>query len=137
MQRRLFQLTRIAKNKNIVYKELSYKVIGAAMEVHINLGPGFLESVYDEAFGIELKRINLRFEYQKDLRIFYKGEKLAKEFRVDYMIEDKILVENKAVKVITEIEEAQMHNYLKATGLKLGIIINYGSPSLEYKRIVR
>jgi len=107
------------------------------MEVHINLGPGFLESVYDEAFGIELKRINLRFEYQKDLRIFYKGEKLAKEFRVDYMIEDKILVENKAVKVITEIEEAQMHNYLKATGLKLGIIINYGSPSLEYKRIVR
>lgn len=107
------------------------------MEVHRELGCGFLESVYDEAFGKELKRIGLDFEYQKDLSIFYKGEKLEKEFRADYFIEKVILVENKATKGITEIDEAQIHNYLKATGLKLGIIINYGLPSLEYKRIVR
>ncbi len=121
----------------ITYKELSYKIIGAAIEVHKELGTGFLESVYDEVFGIELKRIGLDFEYQKELLIFYKGKRLEKEFRVDYLIENVILVENKATKGITEIDEAQMHNYLKTTGLKLGIIINYGLPSLEYKRVVK
>ena len=107
------------------------------MEVHRELGAGFLESVYDEVFGIELEKGGLNFEYQKELPIIYKGEKLKKEFRVDYLIEKIILVENKATKGITEIDEAQMHNYLEATSLKLGIIINYSLPSLEYKRILR
>jgi len=118
-------------------KELSYKIVGIAMEVHRELGAGFLESVYDEVFGIELEKGGLNFEYQKELPIIYKGEKLKKEFRVDYLIEKIILVENKATKGITEIDEAQIHNYLKATSLKLGIIINYSLPSLEYKRILR
>ncbi len=122
--------------KEIIYKDLSYKIIGAAMNVHKELGCGFLESVYDEAFGIEIERIKLRFEYQKELEILYRGKKLKKKFRVDYLIENKIVVENKAKREIDEIDEAQMHNYLKASGLKLGIIINYGKPSLEYKRIV-
>ncbi len=121
----------------IICKELSYKIIGIAMEVHRELGVGFLESIYDEAFGIELKRVGLNFEYQKELPILYKGEKLKKEFRADYLVENKILVENKATKGITGIDEAQIHNYLKAIELKLGIIINYGLPSLEYKRILR
>jgi len=125
------------KKEPIVYKELSYRIIGAAMEVHKELGCGFLESVYDEAFGRELKRIGVRFEYQKDLEIYYKEDKLDKQFRADYVIEDLLIVENKATKGISEADEAQMHNYLKATGLKLGIIINYGKTSLEYKRIVR
>ena len=123
--------------KEIIYKELSYKIIGAAMEVHKELGCGFLESVYDEAFGIELKRRGLKYEYQKELEIHYKGQKLDKKFRVDYIIEGLIIVENKATKGINEIDEAQMHNYLQATGMKLGILINYGKPSLEYKRILR
>ncbi|MEW6095631.1 MAG: GxxExxY protein [bacterium] len=125
------------KEEKIVYKELSYKIVGIAMEVHRELGCGFLESVYDEAFGIELERSSLSFEYQKELPIFYKGKKLEKQFRADYLIEKEILVENKATKGITEIDEAQIHNYLKVTGLKLGIIINYGLPSLEYKRIIK
>lgn len=107
------------------------------MEVHKELGHGFVESVYDEAFGIELQRMGLNFEYQKELEIFYKGQKLEKKFRVNYLIEKKILVENKATKGISEVDEAQMHNYLKATGLRLGLIINYGLSSLEYRRIVR
>lgn len=123
--------------EKIIYKDFSYKIIGSAMKVHKELGSGFLESVYDEAFGIELKNSGLNFEYQKEVEIFYKGVKLDKKFRSDYFIENIILVDNKATKGITEIDEAQMHNYLKATGLKLGIIINYGLPSLEYKRIVR
>ena len=117
--------------KEIIYKDLSYKIIGAAMNVHKELGCGFLESVYDEAFGIEIERIKLRFEYQKELEILYRGKKLKKKFRVDYLIENKIVVENKAKREIDEIDEAQMHNYLKASGLKLGIIINYAKPSLE------
>ncbi|MEW6618481.1 MAG: GxxExxY protein [bacterium] len=126
------------KEEKIIYRELSYKVVGSAMEVHRELGYGFLESVYDEAFGIELERSGLYFEYQKELPIFYKGKKLEKQFRADYLIEKEILVENKATnKGITEIDEAQVHNYLKATGLRLGIIINYGLPSLEYKRIIK
>lgn len=107
------------------------------MEVHKELGCGFLESVYDEAFRIELKKTGTVFEYQKELPIHYKQQILEKEFRADFLIENSILVDNKATKGITDIDEAQMHNYLKATGLKLGIIINYGLPSLEYKRIIR
>ncbi len=125
------------RKKPIVYGELSYRIVGAAMEVHKELGCGFLESVYDEAFGLELKRTGLSFQYQKELEICYKQKRLDKQFRADYVIEDLVIVENKATKGITEVDEAQMHNYLKATGLRLGIIINYGGTSLEYKRIVR
>lgn len=125
------------RKKPIVYGELSYRIVGAAMEVHKELGCGFLESVYDEAFGLELKRTGLSFQYQKELEICYKQKRLDKQFRADYVIEDLVIVENKATKGITEVDEAQMHNYLKATGLRLGIIVNYGGTSLEYKRIVR
>lgn len=123
--------------EKIIYKGLSYKIIRIAMTVPQKLGCGFLESVYDEAFGIELKKFGLSFEYQKEIEIIYNGVKLEKKFRCDYLIENQILVDNKATKGINEIDEAQMHNYLKATEIKLGIIINYGLPSLEYKRIVK
>ena len=123
--------------EKVIYKELSYKIIGAALEVHKELGCGFLESVYDEAFGYELKKIGLEYDYQKELRIKYKNCILKKKFFTDYIVEDKVIIESKAVKSLTEVEEAQMHNYLKATGYKLGIIINYGGTSLEYRRVVK
>lgn len=126
----------MAKDK-VIYKDLSYKIIGAAMEVHKELGCGFLESVYDEAFGYELKKIGLEYDYQKELKIKYKNLILKKRFFADYVVENKIIIENKAVRSLIEIEEAQMHNYLKATGYKLGIVINYGGTSLEYKPIVK
>ncbi len=127
---------KMGKDK-VIYKDLSYKIIGAAMEVHKELGCGFLESVYDEAFGYELKKIGLEYDYQKELKIKYKNRILKKAFFGDYVVENKVIIENKAVKRLTKVEEAQMHNYLKATGYKLGIVINYGGTSLEYKRIVR
>ena len=105
------------------------------MEVHKHLGPGFLEAIYDEAFAAELSALNIPFEYQKELKIFYKGKPLRRTYRVDFVIDGKIIVENKASSGLTNNDRAQMINYLKATGYRLGILINYGLPSLEYERL--
>jgi len=120
----------------ILFKELSYAIVGAAMQVHKTLGSAFLESVYEAALALELKRRGIAYERQKLLPVFYLGEQVG-EFKVDFVIEGKIILELKAVKEINEIHEAQAHNYLAASGLKLAIIINFGAPSLEFKRIVK
>jgi len=120
----------------LVYPELSYKIVGAAMEVHKNLGSGFLEAIYDEAFAVERSALDIPFEYQKDLKVFYKGKQLRRAYRADFVVESKIIVENKASSGLTNNDRAQMINYLKATGYKLGILINYGTPSLQYERLV-
>jgi GxxExxY protein len=105
------------------------------MEVHSNLGPCFLESVYEEALAIEFDLRGISYERQKGIDIHYKG-KIAKQFICDFLIEKSILVELKAIREITAIEEAQLLNYLKATGLKVGLLINFGEQSLKYKRLV-
>ena len=120
----------------LLYEELTYKIIGAAMEVHKILGSGFLEAVYEEALAYEFQKRNLNFEKQKALPVHYK-EIIAKEYICDFLIEDKILVEIKAVKNLTSIEDAQLQNYLVATKIKLGLLINFGEESLKYKRIIR
>lgn len=119
----------------LLHQELSGKVIGAAMEVHKTLGAGFLESVYEEALAHEMMWQEIPFEKQKALPVYYKG-KQVKEFFCDFWIDDKFLVEIKAVKSLTTTEESQLMNYLKATGVKLGLLINFGEPSLKFKRIV-
>ena len=119
----------------LLHEELSGKVIGAGMEVHSQLGPGFLESVYEEALAHELQLRNVSFERQKPLPVYYK-EKLVKEFVCDFWIGGKILVEIKAVRQITKNEEAQLMNYLKATRSRLGLLMNFGEPSLKFKRII-
>ena len=119
----------------IIYKELSYKVVGCAMEVHRDLGTGFLESVYEAAMVVELKRQGIQFEQQKKFPVIYKGIPI-KDFIADLIIEDKIIVELKAISKIGEIEKAQVINYLKATGLKLGLLINFGQTSLQSERLV-
>jgi len=124
------------QKEGLVYPELSYKIVGAAMEVHKNLGSGFLEAIYDEAFAVELSALDIPFEYQKDLKVFYKGKQLRRAYRADFVVESKIIVENKASSGLTNNDRAQMINYLKATGYKLGILINYGTPSLQYERLV-
>jgi GxxExxY protein len=124
------------QREGLIYPELSYKVVGAAMEVHGHLGSGFLEAIYDEAFAVELSALDIPFEYQKDLRVFYKGKPLNRAYRADFVIAEKIIVENKASSGLTNNDRAQMINYLKATGYKLGILINYGTPSLQYERLV-
>ncbi len=105
------------------------------MEVHRTLGSGFLESVYEEALAIEFDLRKVRYERQKNIEVIYKG-KTAKEFICDFLVEDKVLVELKALKGITAIEEAQVINYLKATGIKVGLLINFGEISLKHKRFV-
>ena len=120
----------------ILLKELSYAVVGAAMEVHRTLGPGFLESVYEEALAHELALRGIPFERQKRLPVQYKGQ-LVGEYVADLIVDDEIILELKAVSKITAAHEAQAHHYLAATGLHLAILLNFGAASLQQKRIVR
>ena len=118
-----------------LHEELTEKIIGTAMEVHKTLRNGFLESVYEAAMAIELDLQKIPFERQKPIDVFYKG-KLAKQFFCDFVIEGKVLVELKAIKKLSENEDAQVLNYLKATGFQLALLINFGAASLEFKRII-
>ena len=106
------------------------------MEVHKTLGSGFLESVYQEALGIELSKQNVSFEEEKALNITYKNIVLDKVFVADFVCFNKIIVELKAVKAITDDHRAQVINYLKATKMKLGLLVNFGETSLRYERFV-
>jgi GxxExxY protein len=119
----------------IIYKELSYVIIEACMEVHKVLGPGYTEKIYEEALIREFKKRNLAFERQKLIEIPYKGEKIG-EYRLDIVVDSKIILELKAVSDINSTFEAQLFSYLKATGFKLGILLNFGKKKLEFKRIV-
>ncbi len=121
----------------LIFKDEVYTIMGAAMDVHRELGSGFLESVYQEAMEMELVRRQIPFESQKPITIIYKGEALKKEFIADLICFGKIIVELKAQDSLSGKEEAQVLNYLKATGMKLGLVINFGShPKLEWKRLV-
>jgi GxxExxY protein len=122
----------------LILKEEVYRVVGAAIEVHKELGFGFLEAVYQEAMGIELRHRNIPFEPQRPLNILYKGQRLEKEYVADLICYDQIIVELKALDQLSGREEAQLLNYLKPTRLRLGLLINFGSSSkLEWKRFVR
>lgn len=119
----------------MIHKELAYKIVGCAMEVHKTLGPGFLESVYEEALKVELSFHGINFESQKEFPITYRGQEI-KKFYCDLVVEKKIVLELKAVKQLGDIERAQVINYLKVTGLQLGILINFGEKSLASERLV-
>lgn len=120
----------------IFYKELAYAIIGAAMEVHRILGPGFLEAVYQAALAHELTLRGIQFEQFKRLPVTYKGI-LAGEYVADFVVEDKIILEIKAVSTLNSAHEAQAINYLTATGFRLALLLNFGTASLQYKRLVR
>ena len=120
---------------DIIYKKESYDIVGACMEVHGELGAGFLEGVYQEALERELVTRNTPFCREEKLDIIYKGRLLKKHYYADFVCYDKIIVELKSVKELLPEHEAQIFNYLKATGMKLGLLINFGQKSLEYKRI--
>jgi GxxExxY protein len=121
----------------IYYKEECYKVIGAAMQVYNTLGAGFLEAVYQEALEIELSKRDIPFEREKELTITYDGIQLQQTYRADFVCYDKMIVELKAVSELDDAHRAQVHNYLKATGYKLGLLINFCNPDeLKYERIV-
>ncbi|HOT90767.1 MAG TPA: GxxExxY protein [Anaerolineae bacterium] len=120
----------------ILYKELSYDIVGAAMEVHRILGPGFLEAVYEASLAHELGLRGLPFERQKRLPVTYK-EQLVGDYIADLVIDNKIILELKAISRISDAHRAQAHHYLAATGLRLAIILNFGASSLEHERVIR
>jgi GxxExxY protein len=123
--------------QELIYKEEVYAIIGAAIEVHKELGPGFLEAVYHEALGIELAYRGVPFTSKSLLRIKFKSGYLKKYYEADFICYDRLLVEVKAQKMLTSNDEAQLINYLKATELKIGLLINFGSfPKLEWKRFI-
>ena len=121
----------------LIQKEKVYAIVGAAIEVHRNLGSGFLEAIYQEAMEIELSARGIPIDAQKQIQVRYKGQILNREYVADLVCFNLILVELKALNRLSGNEEAQVLNYLKATGLKVGVLINFGSHGkLEWKRFV-
>lgn len=114
----------------------THAIIGAAMEVHSELGAGFLESVYQEALLREFEERGIPFAAEVELPIEYKGERLNTCFRADFICYGEVVVELKALKALSGVEESQLLNYLKATGHERGLLLNFGSPRLEVKRMV-
>ena len=111
-------------------------MIGAAMRVHGELGHGFLENVYQEALEHELVKSPIPFEREKELPVFYRGQRLNSFYKVDFVCFDSLIVELKALKSLSGNEDAQVINYLKASGLQKALLINFGAQRLEYKRLV-
>ena len=128
------ELHELHEGKKILFKELSYEIVAAALEVHRHLGPGFTENIYEEAFCRELHSRGIPFQRQVPVEIDYKGETVGK-YQLDLLIDDKIVVELKAIAQSLEHFEYQLHAYLKATGKKLGLLLNFGKKSLEQTRI--
>jgi len=119
----------------LIYKEESYKIIGACMEVHNTLGCGFLEAVYQEALAIEFDKRGIPYIREAELSIEYKGVVLSKKYNADFICYDKIIIETKALTELLTVHQSQVINYLNATKLKLGILVNYGEESLNYIRL--
>ena len=120
----------------LLFEELTYKIIGAGQEVYKELGPGYLESVYEDALCYELNSLNLDYQRQLELDVHYKDVIFEHRFRADLLVDKKVLVENKAIKKITLQDEAQLINYLKTTNLKVGLLFNFGSEKFDFMRRV-
>ncbi len=119
---------------NYKYKEITEKIIGAAMKVHAALGNGFQEVIYQRALEIELEDSGLRFVRELSMPVYYKNKQIG-ERRVDFFVEDKILVELKAIIQLENVHLAQAKNYLEAYNMEVGLLINFGSISLQFKRL--
>ena len=123
--------------QDLLYKEESYKIIGACYTVYNTIGPGFLEAVYQKCLEIELTKQNIPFEPQKQLKINYGDQELKQKYNSDFFCYDKIILEIKAEKELLKKNEAQVFNYLNANKCKLGLLVNFESyPNLQQKRIV-
>ena len=124
------------QDKGLKYEEITRRVIGCAFAVINELGSGFLESVYEKALLLALRQKGLSAVSQHPIKVLFRGECVG-EFFADIFVEGKVIVELKAVKAIAPEHQAQIINYLKATGIEVGLLINFGNPKLEYKRFTR
>ncbi len=120
----------------LIFPEESYEIVGACIEVHKNLGSGFLKAVYAEALMAEFENRDIPYEINKELSIEYKGKRLNKKYFADFVCFNKIIIELKALDAIAPEHISQVLNYLKATKMRLGILANFGEPSFHFKRIV-
>ena len=116
------------------HKELTYKIIGCAMEVHKHLGNGFQEVIYQRALSIEMKMQGIKFSREHEMKLAYKGYDIGTR-RVDFFVEELIMVEIKAVINLEDVHLAQAMNYVEAYNLEIGLLINFGSKSLQHKRV--
>ena len=121
---------------DLLYEDQTFKIIGVCMNVHRNLGSGFLESVYQEVLCREFVEQEIPFEDQKLLPIYYKGQKLDKYYRADFLCFDRVILELKTAAFINKSMENQVINYLKATHKQVGLLINFGEKSLTWKRLI-
>ncbi len=119
----------------IIYKDLSYKITGLALEVHNELGCGFLEKVYENAMMMLLESEGIPAKQQATVNVYF-HERVVGQYFADILVDNKIILELKTVDVITNVHTAQVLNYLRATGIKLGIILNFANPKFTFKRFV-
>ena len=124
------------KDTPIILSEESYKIIGACMTVHRELGSGLLEAIYQEALEEEFKILKLPYIREASLEIFYKNKLLNKKYQVDFISQNKIIIELKAVSKLEKSHESQMINYLNITKMKVGLLVNFANDKLEYKRFI-
>ena len=123
--------------RELLLKDEVYQIIGAAMDVYYQLGRGFSEPIYQEAFEIELQRRRIPFKPQCEINVYYKGQALTRHYKPDVICFDQIIAELKALDRLTSLEESQILNYMKATRTRVGLLINFGSRrTLEWKRYV-
>ncbi|MBF0565213.1 MAG: GxxExxY protein [Nitrospirae bacterium] len=123
-------------NNKYPLSDLTGKIIGCAMEVHHVLGNGFQEVVYQRALAIEMSGQGINFSREQQMEIFYKGQSIGTR-RVDFFVEDKVMVEIKAIVQLEDVHLAQAINYLEAYGLNIGLLINFGNTSLQFKRVMK
>jgi GxxExxY protein len=117
------------------FEVLSGRIIEAAIDVHKQLGPGFLESIYENAVKVALRKRGIVYEAQKEVRVFFEGEEVG-EHRLDLVVDNQIIVELKAIRALDDVHFAQVRSYLKATRLRVGLLMNFNAPTLVIKRIV-
>ena len=123
------------ENNNIIYKDLSYKIVELALEVHNELGCGFLEKVYENALMMLFEREGIPAKQQAPADVYFQNKVIGQYF-ADILVDNKVILELKTVDAISDVHNAQVLNYLRATGVKLGLIMNFAKPRFEYKRLV-
>ncbi len=121
----------------LLYKDLTDRILKAAYMVHNELGCGFLEKVYQEALAIQMTEMNIPFEREKHLKVFYHGKCLQCDYIADFVVDDKVILELKAVTEMDNVFKAQTINYLKITGYKVGFLMNFGQEEFQFKRLAR